>query len=211
MKVNAKTRKTRLDLTLSFIINLFKLNLLWMGFTILGLGVAGFFPATLAALKVTRKWLLTKDNSITTKEFITYMKVELISGNIIGYLLTIVGIVLYVNYQLLAQMSGNFSIIIPIAFYLILFLYTTTVLWVFPLYIHRENKVFKTIKNALIIGILKLPITFALMSLIFILFYFSLAMPTMLIFFTFSILFTVWMQWSLKGLNRIKFTNENLQ
>lgn len=206
MKVNAKTKKTRLDLTLSLIINLFKLNSLWIGFTILGFGVVGFFPATFAALKVTRKWLLTKDYSITNKEFITYVKDELISGNIIGYLLTIVGTILYVNYQLLTQMSGNFPIIIPIAFYLILFLYTSTILWVFPLYVHRENKVFKTIKNALIIGILKLPITFTLMSMIFILFYFSLAMPTMLIFFTFSILFTVWMQWSLKGLNKIKFS-----
>lgn len=210
MKVNAKTKTTRLELTLSLIINLFKLNLLWMTFTLLGLGVVGIFPATLSALKVTRKWLLTKDYTISTKEYYSYMKEEMVSGNILGYLFAISGAVLYLNYYLLEQMSGNLSIVIPIAFYLILFLYGTTVLWAFPLYVHRENSLLQTVKNALIIGILKLPITLTVMSLIFMLFYFSLTMPTMLVFFTFSILFTVWMRGIIVGLNRIKFNEAGI-
>lgn len=205
MKVNQYTKKTKLDLTLTLIVNLCKLNLLWIIFTLLGVVVAGIYPATIAALMISRKWLLTKDYTVTTKEFFSLFRKEFKKTNLFGLAFTIVGATLLLNYQLLTQLTGDVSIIVPIAYYILLFFFFTTFIWFFPLYVHRDNKFFSQLKNAFVIGILKIPITLLQLVALFILVYVSLALPTMFLFFTFAIVSTIWMKWTLKALLSIKF------
>ncbi|WP_208560837.1 YesL family protein [Marinilactibacillus kalidii] len=205
MKVSQQTKKTKLDLTLSLIVNLFKLNGLWILFTLSGAIVAGIYPATITALVISRKWLLTKDYTVTTKEFYTLFKKEFKYANIYGLAFTLAGAILLLNYHLLTQLTGSVPIVVPIAYYILLFSYFTTLLWFFPLYVHRDNNFFNQLKNAFIIGVLKLPITLLQIIATFVLLYISLALPTMFIFFTFAILSVLWMKWTLKGILSINF------
>lgn len=205
MKVSQQTKKTKLDLTLTLIVNLFKLNALWIVFTLSGAIVAGIYPATISALIISRKWLLTKDYSITTKEFLLIFKKEFKQANLFGLVFTVVGAILLMNYHLLTQLTGNVPIIVPIAFYILLFFFFNTLIWFFPLYVHRDNHFFKQLKNAFIIGILKIPITLLQLIALFVLLYVSLALPTMFVFFTFAIISTIWMKWTLKGILSINF------
>ncbi|MFC6465741.1 YesL family protein [Marinilactibacillus sp. GCM10026970] len=205
MKVNQYTKKTRLDITLTLIVNLCKLNLLWITFTLLGAIIAGIYPATTAALMVSRKWLLTKDYTVSVKEYFSLFKEEFVSANKSGILFTIAGLILFLNYNLLASSTLILPIIVPIAFYILLFSFITTLIWFFPLYVHRENSLLKQVRNAFIIGVLKIPITIIQMLSLFMLLYISLALPTMFLFFTFSIVVVFWMKWGLKGILSTKF------
>ncbi|WP_225743847.1 YesL family protein [Marinilactibacillus sp. Marseille-P9653] len=206
MKVSKYTKKTKLDLTLTLIVNLCKLNILWIFFTILGVVVAGIYPATVAALIISRKWLLTKDYTVSVKEFYMHFKREFWSANRAGIVFTIAGLVLYLNYDIMSNAAISLPIIVPIAFYIVLFSFITTIIWFFPLYVHRDNTLLQQVRNAFILGVIKTPITLIQMISLFILFYFSLALPTMLIFFTFAISVVLWMKWGLKGILSVKFT-----
>lgn len=205
MKVSQQTKKTKLNLTLTLIVNLFKLNVLWIAFTLLGTIVAGIYPATISALTISRKWLLTKDYSVTTKEFSSLFKKEFKQSNLFGLMFSVAGGILLLNFILLSQLTVSVPIIVPIAFYILLFFFITTLIWFFPLYVHRDNKFFKQLKNAFVIGILKVPITMLQCVSLFLLLYISLALPTMFLFFTFAIISTLWMKWTLKGILSIKF------
>lgn len=205
MKVSQQTKKTKLNLTLTLIVNLFKLNVLWIAFTLLGTIVAGIYPATISALTISRKWLLTKDYSVTTKEFLSLFKKEFKQSNLFGLMFSVAGGILLLNFILLSQLTVSVPIIVPIAFYILLFFFITTLIWFFPLYVHRDNKFFKQLKNAFVIGILKVPITMLQCVSLFLLLYISLALPTMFLFFTFAIISTLWMKWTLKGILSIKF------
>ncbi|MGN8646168.1 YesL family protein [Gracilibacillus sp. HCP3S3_G5_1] len=67
-----------------FIMKLAYLNLLWMSFTIIGLGLFGIFPATIAVLCTVRKWNIGKENSIWT-DFICSFKREFLKSNLYGW------------------------------------------------------------------------------------------------------------------------------
>lgn len=127
----------------------------------------------------------------------------------LGIILMIPGTLFIVNFQVMRQFTEVLPIIVPLAFYMLLFMYFTVFVWIFPLYVHLENNLISHFKNALVIGIAKLPITILMMISIFVLFYVSLALPTMLLFFTFSILATLLMKWGMKGFNSVDFVTKS--
>ena len=52
-----------------WVLKFFYANLLWFVFTMLGLGVFGFMPATTALFSVTRKWIMGKTDIPIFKTF----------------------------------------------------------------------------------------------------------------------------------------------
>ncbi|WP_058308898.1 YesL family protein [Gracilibacillus massiliensis] len=177
-----------LDRFLRIILQVAWLNFLWIGFTLVGLVVGGIFPATTAAIAVARKWVQKKEEVPIFKTFKQAYKREFIKSNIIGIILAVVGIMLVVNYQILLQLGDQISIIAVFLYYFVIFLYGILVLWIFPLLTHYNSSVFQYFKNAIIIGITKLPITILQGLIIFFILYFSLKLPSMLIFCTISLI-----------------------
>ncbi|MDX8045490.1 YesL family protein [Gracilibacillus sp. S3-1-1] len=196
--MNGKSITTTLDKVFRWITNLAFLNVLWVAFTILGLGILGIFPATTAALGVARKWLKGDHEIRIWPTFKQIYREEFKSANILGWILAVVGYLFFLNYQIIHLAEGDLPFIVPFLYYFILFLYITIVIWVFPLLVHNYASIIHQLKNALIIGITKIHITVTLILLLFSMMYFSLEFPVLLVFFTFSLLALVWMWLSLR-------------
>ncbi len=195
-----------LDRFLRIILQVAWLNFLWIGFTIVGLVVGGIFPATTAAIVVARKWVQKKEVVSVFRTFKQAYKKEFVKSNIIGIILTVVGIILIVNYQILLQLGDQISIIAVFSYYFVIFLYGILVLWIFPLLSHYDSTIFQYFKNALIIGITKLPITILQGLIVFCILYFSLEVPSMLIFCTISLIMISVAYFSVKVFEKIDAT-----
>lgn len=176
-----------LDRLLRWIIKVFWLHVLIIGFSILGLFIAGLFPAIVAALSVSKKWLDQEEFSIA-KEFRKVYFQEFFKANLLGWVFALIGFVLYINYTVMVQMGDQLSVIVVFAYYFVIFVYMTVLAWVFPLYVHTKERLGTLIKNAFIMGVTFLPRTIGIFVGVFIILYISLSIPTMLLFFTGSLL-----------------------
>ena len=176
-----------LDRLLRWIIKIFWLHVLIIGFSIFGLFVAGLFPAIVAALSVSKKWLDQEEFSIA-KEFKKVYFQEFLKANLLGWFFALIGLVLYINYTVMIQMGDQLSVFVVFAYYFIIFVYMTVLAWAFPLYVHKKERLGTLIKNAFIMGVTFLPRTIGIFVGVFIILYISLSIPTMLLFFTGSLL-----------------------
>lgn len=145
-------------------------NILWLGFTILGLGVIGFFPATVAMFSIVRQWVAgEKEIDIFPLFWETYRK-EIKKANIVGYILAAIGYILIMEFRILQNtgevvyLVASFGVIALLALYFILLLY------LFPIYVHFNLKVKDYLKWPLIIGILH-PILTIFLTLILLILY----------------------------------------
>ncbi|WP_404455485.1 YesL family protein [Virgibacillus necropolis] len=192
--MNGKGVVSSLDFILQWIMRLAIVNLLWILFSLLGLIVGGVFPATVAALGVSRKWIMGDQEIKIWQTFKHIYRQDFISANILGWLLSIGGGLLYANYRVIASSAGEIFFVIPFAFYLVVFLYTIIVIWCFPLLAHYQANWFHHIRNALIIGLTKIHYTIASGVFVIGVTYFSLEYPGVLPFFSISIM-TVGCMW----------------
>lgn len=139
------------------------LNLLWALFTITGLVIFGFFPATTAMFAVTRKWILGEKEIAIFSTFWEVYKKEFLKSNILGLLLFLVGYVLSIEFQILRTMDevayfiASYAVLV---FFLILFI---VLLYIFPIYTHFNLKVFTYLKWSLVIGMIHPILTVFLM------------------------------------------------
>lgn len=181
--MDGKQIVSSLDRMMYWIMRLAILNGLWFLFSILGLFLAGVFPATVAVLGVARKWIMGNDEIHIFQTFKEIYKQEFKNANLLGWILTIMGIVLYLNYRVMLN-TADLLFIIPFAFYLLVFFYSIIVVWSFPLMAHYEAKWHQHVKNAFIIGISKIHYTLLLGMVIFIVHYISLKIPAFILFFS---------------------------
>lgn len=187
-----------LDNILQWITRMAILNLCWIAFTILGLGVFGFFPATVASLSVSRNWIMGENCLKIWGVFTNVFRKEFLLANGLGWLLTLFGGVLYFNYQLIASPSNEYPMIITFAFYFLLFVYSLLIIWSFPLLAHYHTNLLNYFKNAMIIGLSKIHQTITIGILLFAIIYYTLKLPTLILFMTFSIFSMVWMWLSIR-------------
>lgn len=128
------------------------INVLWIIFTIAGLGIFGFFPATIAMLATLRQFIHKKDVSVFPT-FWSYYKSEFIKSNKLGTVITVVGFILYINISFLQTTEADFS----------QFLYTTSILmsgfyflvicYLLASYVEFDLDIKTHIKNSILIAI----------------------------------------------------------
>jgi len=201
--MNKRKFAFNLEKIMKWIMRIALLNFLWIIYSLLGLIVVGIFPSTIAALGVARQWLI-KDKEIKVwKVYKNIYKEEFIQSNIAGWILTFVGFVLYMNYQVMKAWQGELFFIIPFAFLLVLFLYFLLVLWIFPLMVHYNAKLSNLFKSAFIVGVTKIHYSISIGIFLFGVVFFSLDLPSLFIFLSFSIIAIGWMWISLKVLLKI--------
>jgi len=150
-------------------------NVLWMFFSLLGLIIFGFFPATTAMFTIVRKWLQSEADIPIFKTFWDTYKKDFFKSNGLGYILCIIGYVFYLDILIVKNASHQ---LLQLAFYplsVIIILYVLTLLYIFPVFVHFETKLMHVLKNALLIMMLH-PVISILMGtgaiIVFIIFYF---------------------------------------
>lgn len=130
------------------------LNILWIAFTILGLGFLGLFPATTATFTIARKWVSGETDIPVVKTFWNSYKKDFVQGNLLGYLLSVVAYVLYLDFVFLTVSPSNAVYLLTIPFVLITFIFTLTVFYVFPVFVYYDMKLFQVLKSAFFIMLL---------------------------------------------------------
>ncbi|SDJ25859.1 YesL family protein [Salimicrobium halophilum] len=109
------------------------INILWALFTIVGLGIFGFFPATVAMFSISRQWLIKKDTSLHVfREFWRVYKQEFFPANGHGGIFLILGYILYIDVTFLLISEGWVRNIWPIAIILGI-MYVSTLIFYFPI------------------------------------------------------------------------------
>ncbi|WHY67717.1 DUF624 domain-containing protein [Neobacillus sp. SuZ13] len=121
-------------------------NLLWIGFSLLGLVLFGISPSTVAMFAVIRKWLMGESDIPVFQTFWDTYKKEFLRSNGLGLVLAILAIIIYID---LFYIKINTSFQIPL--YLIIFTIVITVLYIIPVYVHYEVKFIQLFKNAFFI------------------------------------------------------------
>jgi uncharacterized membrane protein YesL len=134
-----------------WIMRLAYVNLLWLFFTLLGLGVLGFFPATSAMFTLVRGWLRGQEFKVF-HAFWRSCRENWIDANLMGYFLLAVGILLYVDIRLMQSFNHPFFDLLSFAVMGFGFLYLVVLLYAFPLFAHVRLRKREEIRLALFAG-----------------------------------------------------------
>src|SRR5699024_1459768 len=146
-------------------------NILWLLFTVIGLGVLGLMPATAGMFAVVRKWIRGEDDLAIFKTFKDSFRAEFLKANILGYILLIVGYFLYLDIQFMRIQEGLFYQFFTYLIILVFFLYLITLLYVFPTFVHFELRMQQYIKWPLALGIMHPFITILVAAGLFAIYY----------------------------------------
>jgi len=131
-----------------WIIKLAYVNFLWFLFSIIGLGIFGIFPATIAMFAVARQWILRRTDVPIMKNFVIFYKKDFFKANLLGFILLLVSFTFYLNFQLLGQTDNP---IVQLFYYILLplcFMFILTAIYTFPVFVHYEMPLFQVLKNA---------------------------------------------------------------
>lgn len=160
------------------------LNILWVTFTIVGLGFLGLMPATAGMFAVVRKWVLGEDDIKIFSIFWKAYRKEFVQSNVLGYILVIIGYLLYIEFQILRTQESMVYFIASfgvIALFILLFI---ILLYAFPIFSHFNISAIQNIKWAFIIAIVHPILTIALAVGIGVIYYLTFqTIPALLFFF----------------------------
>lgn len=125
---------------IDFIYRLMILNLLWIVFTLLGGGLFGFGPSTIALFDVTRKWI-QKEEGNDKELFFRYLsafKKNFLVGNIAGFGIGLIFYMLLVNYRYTNLRGELLYTVINVATMFFFFIFLIVLAYLIPLYVHYE-------------------------------------------------------------------------
>ncbi|MBM7571021.1 YesL family protein [Aquibacillus albus] len=127
------------------------INLLWIGFSILGLFIVGLFPATCSLFTITRKWLNGETDLPIFKTFWRTYRQEIVKSNLLGYVIAIIGYIFYLDYLFLTMQSNSMAALLTIPLLIISLISLATAFYVFPIFVHYEMKFLQIFKSAFFI------------------------------------------------------------
>ncbi|WP_456274665.1 YesL family protein [Bacillus sp. AK031] len=126
------------------------INLLWMGFTILGLGVFGLFPATASLFTILRKWIMGESELPVFRTFWHTYRKEFFKANGLGIVVVMLAGLLFVDLYYMDN-SGNGLQVTHIPLYMLILAVGMIILYIFPVYVHFDVRFIQLFKNAFLI------------------------------------------------------------
>lgn len=139
-------------------------NLLWTIFTLLGFGVFGFMPATVAMFSVIRKWNMGEEDIPVFKTFWDTYRKEFFKANGLGIILFIIGYILVIEFQILRLQENIIYFIVSFGVLAIFILYAIVLTYFFPIYVHFNLKITDYLKWPFIIGVVHPILTLFMMG-----------------------------------------------
>ena len=131
------------------------LQLLFLGYTILGLGVLGFFPALLALMAVARQFNRETVDAPIHSLFWRYYKEMWVKGNLVGWPLFIVTLGVLWLTRHFQQLDGGWSLVGVYTGYAVLIL--LLILWVYalPTLIHLHITFFNFFRGVALLTLIR--------------------------------------------------------
>ena len=159
-------------------------NILWITFSIMGLFVLGFFPATTAMFTVIRKWVLKQPDMPMFKTFTSAYKKEFLKSNVVGITIVLFGLLMYFNIRIIDAMTNPLLKFLYIPVLLVSLLFLLTLMFVFPVYTHFDINVVKVFKNSFLLMAVSPIITFSMAVLTTFFLFILLKLPGLIPFFS---------------------------
>ena len=116
------------------------LNFLWVIFTLLGLGLFGIMPATVAMFAVVRKWNMGEKDIAIFKLFWQTYRQEFVKANVFGLILFGLGYILSIEFQIISTQTSLTYLIVRFSILAIALLYVIILLYFFPIFVHFNLK-----------------------------------------------------------------------
>lgn len=180
-------------------------NMLWVLFTLLGLGVFGLLPATSAMFAVIRKWQMGEEDVPVYKTFWHYYRKDFLKVNLLGHILLITGYILSIEYQILRSVDATVYYIASFGVIAQLILYVIVLIYFFPVFAHFRLKSGDYFKWPFVIGISHPIMTvFLVASVVVLQFAAYKFMPALLLFFGPSITASILMWGSTQTFSQVK-------
>lgn len=169
--------------------NLVLLNLLWFLFSVLGLFIFGFFPATAALFAVIKQMVMEDEDAPILKLFFKKFKAEFFMSNAVGYLFLIFGLILYLDLRVLQQLDNNIlQLTLASVTVVIGFIYLLTLLYIFPIFVHFDLKLWQYPKHALILAVAKPFHTVFMLAILALVILLYMKMPVLILIFGMSLI-----------------------
>ncbi|ESU73067.1 hypothetical protein T260_04715 [Geobacillus thermopakistaniensis] len=181
------------------------INIIWVGFTIIGLGILGVAPSTVALFTIVRKWLLFRDEGVPVfKTFARTYKQEFWRANGIGFLFMAIAYILYIDVLYIDHVPAPWQLPFSVVLFVIMIFYGVTLLYVFPIYVHYELRFWQYVKYAFVIGIANPFMTLAMIVSIGILLVVLLYVPGLIPFFSVSLFAMIVMGSALRVFRKVE-------
>ena len=161
-------------------------NLLWILFTVLGLGILGFMPATVALFTVTRKWVMGDKDIPVFKTFWSTYRKEFFKSTLLGVILFVIGYIIYIDLVLLP--TGGIINLLRLGIFICGVLFAIVLLYIFPVYVHYDWNKRLYMKYALLVGASHPHYTLLMVAGIVGLYYITITIPGIIPFFSVSVL-----------------------
>lgn len=123
-------------------------TLLWLLFTVLGFGLLGLMPATTAMFSIMRKWTMGDKDIPIFKIYKNAYKSDFRKANVLGLILLLGGGLIYfdfnffnIDHSYVVQLMRGVDLIASI-------IYLMMLVYVFPVFVHYDTSVLKTLKYA---------------------------------------------------------------
>ncbi|WP_436376167.1 YesL family protein [Cytobacillus sp. BC1816] len=145
-----------------WIMKLAYVNLLWFLFTVAGLIVFGFMPATVSLFTIVRKWQMKHTEVPLWDTFLSIYKKEFFKSNLLGFILVICAGFILLDLHFVNGLEGVQQLLFFVPLLIISALYFITLMYLFPVYVHYDLRVTEYLKNSCLLGILNLHLTLIL-------------------------------------------------
>ncbi|SDN08273.1 Uncharacterized membrane protein YesL [Fictibacillus solisalsi] len=135
-------------------------NWCWFAFTAIGLGILGFFPASVALFTVVRKWMRNDTDLPVVKAFRQIYFKEWKRSNGIGLFFYGIGLFLFVDIRIVGQvMTGLLASFLSILLYVLVLVLIAAIGYFFAIYAHYEMSNKGYIKQSFLFAMTSLPAT----------------------------------------------------
>ena len=181
------------------------LNILWIGFSLLGFIICGFFPATVAMYTLIRRDLTdSKLDSSLASEFWKEYKLCFRSANLFGYTFICFGTVLILDLIIFLNLNTVVGYVMASILTTLLIVYLLMTIFSLPVFVHFVGGTWKLVKKTSTLAIPLLPhaLLFILASTLLLALF--IIIPAAVVFFSGSILAWLNVKLFLSGIKRIE-------
>lgn len=163
------------------------LNLIWLLFSLLGLGVLGLFPATVALFHTVRQWVLGEQDEPMLNRFWQQYKKRFLIANLAGWAFTLAGIMLYLNFEVIRAAEGAVPLFMVLPFIAVATLFPVFASALLPVALHCAEGPREALKKTLYFVLGRLPVALLFPAVIWAMAWLSLALPAFFLFFSGSL------------------------
>ncbi|PXW90957.1 putative membrane protein YesL [Streptohalobacillus salinus] len=185
-------------------------NLLWLVFSLIGLGVFGVLPAFVAVLTIIRKWMMKDTDVPIFQTFLAAFKQAFIKANLSGLIFAFIYFILSVNYQYMMTLSGALQVVMAAAFGMNAILFFVTLVYFYPVYVHYDLRLWGYFKQAFLFGLIHIHYVLVIGILIYGLYHLFVVIPAIILMFSPILLGLILMPITLLSFKKIEKKKQNI-